>query len=93
MFRSVHGPAGIHQSLHSGFGVGALEGSDHSSLHGRLAGYCGVKNPSAAASGSGSLVVQGSGDRCQLGEIRPPAVHSCPVSGNADRHVSRGVPV
>ena len=41
-----------------------------------------------------SPVMQGSGDHCQLGEVRPPAVHSCPVSGDADRHVSRdGVPV
>ena len=36
----------------------------------------------------------GSGDRCQLGEVRPPAVHLCPRSGDADRHVSReDVPV
>ena len=33
------------------------------SLSGQLAGHCGVEDPSAA-SGSGSSVVQGPGDRC-----------------------------
>ena len=61
-------------------------------LPGQLAGHCGAEDPSAA-SGSGSPVLQGSGDRCQLGEVCPPAIHSCPVSGDADRHISRGVPV
>ena len=38
--------------------------------------------------------LQGFGDHCQLGEVRPPAVYSCPVSLDAGRHVSqRGVPV
>ena len=41
-------------------------------------------------SGSGSPVVQGFGDCHQLGEVRPPAVYSCPVSGDAGRHVSQG---
>ena len=80
VFQSVH--------AHSGFGVGTPEGRAHSSLPGRLAGHCGVQDPSAAASESGYPVVQGSGDHCQLREVRPKAVHSCPLSGDADRHVS-----
>ena len=36
---------------------------------------------SAAASGTGSSVVRGSGDRHQLGEVGPPAIYLCPVSG------------
>ena len=58
----------------------------------QLASHYGVEDP-CVASGSGSPVVQGSGDCCQL-EVRPSVVHSCPVSGDADRHISReGVPV
>ena len=82
----VHGTANVYQSLHSDFRVGTLEGHAPPSLSGRLAGHCGVEDPSAA-SGCGSPVVQGSGDRCQLGEVRPPAVHSCPVSRDVGRHV------
>ena len=53
-----------------------------------------VEDPSALASRSGSPVVQESGDRCQLLEVRPPAVHSCPVSGVEGKHISQvGVPV
>ena len=69
----------VFTSLHSGFGVGAPEGRVPSFLPGRLASHCGVEDTSAA-SGSGSPVVQGSVDHCQLEEVRPPAVHSCPVS-------------
>ena len=79
----------VFTSLCSGFGVGALEGRAPSSLPGRLAGHCRVKGPSVAALGSGSPFVQGFGDHCQLGEVRPPAVLLCPVFGDADRHVSR----
>ena len=94
VFQSVHGPTSVHQSLRSGFRVGTLEGRALPSLPERLAGHCGVEDPSSVALGSGFPVVQGSGDHCQLEEVRPPSVHSCPVSGDADRHFSReGVPV
>ena len=84
----------VHQSLHSDFVVGAPEGHAPPSLSGRLVGHCGVEDPSAAALGSGSPVVQGFGDCCQLGEVQPPAIHSRPVCGNADRHAPRdSVPV
>ena len=84
----------VFTSLYSSFGVGTQEKHEPSSLPERLAGHCGVEDPSAVALGSGSPVVQGSEDHCQLGEVRPPAVHSCPVPGDADRHVSQeGVPV
>ena len=68
LFRSVCGLASGHQSLHSDFGVGALEGCAPPSLSEQLGGHCGVKDLSSVASGSGSPVVQGSGDHCQLGE-------------------------
>ena len=58
------------------------------SLFGQLAAHCGVAVSSSAASGSGSPVVQGPGYCGQLGKVRPPSVHSCPVSGHADRHIS-----
>ena len=96
VFQSVHTPAGVHQSLRSDFVVDASEGRAPPSLSGRLAHHCGVEDPSSAVSGSGSpvVLVQASGYCCQLGEVQPPAVHSCPVSGDADRHVSReGIPI
>ena len=65
VFRSVHGPAGVNQNLHSGFGVDALEGRAPFLLPGLLDGHCRIEDPSAATSGSGSPV----GDRCQLGEV------------------------
>ena len=59
-----------------------------------MADHCGVEDPSAAASGSVSPVVQGCGDCRQLGEVRLLAVYSCPISGDADGHVScEDVPV
>ena len=94
VFRPVHGPARVHQNFHSGSEMDTPQGRVPSSLPGRLSGHSRVEDPSAAASGCGSPVVQGSGDRCQLGEVRLPIVHLCPVSGVAGRHVSRGgVPV
>ena len=34
------------------------------------------------------------GDHCQLGEVQAPAIHLCPVSGDADRHIPReGAPI
>ena len=59
-------------------------------LHGQLTGHSGVEDPSAAALGSGSPVVQGFEDHYQLGEVRPLTVHSCPVSEVAGRQISRG---
>ena len=76
------------------WGGGGGGGVAPPSLSGRLAGHCGDVVSSSAASRSCSPVVQGPGYCGQLGEVRPPAFHSCPVSGDADRHVSReGVPV
>ena len=69
MFRSVHSPAGVHQNLCSGFGVGTLERRVSTPLPGRLAGLFGVGDPSFAASGSGSPVLQGSGDHCKLRKV------------------------
>ena len=57
MFRSVHGPTSVQQSLCSDFGVGTPEGRAPPSLSGLLAGHCGVEDSSSAASGSGSPVV------------------------------------
>ena len=42
VFRSLHGPASVHKSLHPGFGVGTLEGHVPSQLPGRFAGHCRV---------------------------------------------------
>ena len=56
-------------------------------LFGLLAGHCQVEDPSYAALGSGSPVVQRSGHCCQLGEVRPSAIYSCPVSGDVDRNI------
>ena len=40
LLQFVHSPAGVHQSLRSGFGVCALEGCVSTPLTGRLAGHC-----------------------------------------------------
>ena len=37
--QSVHGPTVVHQSLRSGFVVGALEGCESTPLRGQLAGH------------------------------------------------------
>ena len=47
MLQPVHGLAGFHQSLHSSFGVGALEGP----VSAPLPGHCGVEVSSATTSG------------------------------------------
>ena len=85
----VHGTASIYQNLSSDFGIGAPEGCVPPSLTGRLADHCEVAGPPYAASGSCSPVVQGPGHCGQLGEVGPPPVHLCSVSGHVDRHVSR----
>ena len=76
MFRSVYDPSRVQQSFYSNSRVGAPQGRAPSSLPGRLVGHSEVKDPSAAASGSSSPVVEGSGDRCQLGKYNlKPSTH------------------
>ena len=94
VFESVHYPTTVHQGSLLWFRIGRIGRACASFVIWMIAGHCVVKDLSSASLGSDSLVVQGSGDRCQLGEVRPPAVHLCPVSVDADKHVSReGFPV
>ena len=58
-------------------------------LSGRLAGCGGVIAPSSSASGCSSPVVQRPGHCYQLGEVGLPPVHSCSISGHADRDLPR----
>ena len=48
VLRSFHGSASVHQSLRSGFGVGASEGCASPLLPGQLAVGCRVKGASAS---------------------------------------------
>ena len=57
-FWPIHSSTSVHQSLSSGFGVGALEGHASPSLPRRLAGHCGVEESSASSSGLTSSVVR-----------------------------------
>ena len=58
VLQPIHSSAGVHQSLRSGFGVGASEGHASPPLLGRLAGRCRVEGSSAATSGLTSPVVR-----------------------------------
>ena len=54
MLWPVHGSAGLHQSLRSGYGMGASEGRAPSRLPGRLTGGSGVEGPPPTPSGPSS---------------------------------------
>ena len=85
----VHGSAGLHQSLSSGFGVGASEGRAPSSLPGRLAGSCGVEGPPYSPSGPSSPVILQPRDCGHLEEIVPRPFDLSSVLQHDSRHDPR----
>ena len=87
VLRSFHGFAGFHQSLCSGFRVGASEGCASPLLPRQQAGGCGVKGTSSSPLGHSSPVVHRSENCHQLGEVEPAAADSSSVSRHDDRHI------
>ena len=82
----IHSSAGLHQSLCSGFGVGALEGCAPSSLPEWLADGYGVEGPPSWPSGPPSSVVLRPQDYCQLEKLGPRPFDSSSVPRHGSRH-------